>query len=262
MSPSLVVVGGGRMGTALVGGLLRAGHPPETIVVVEMDADQRSALTRALPGVAVSLHVVHGDGAVLAVKPAHAETACRQLADTGPGRVLSIMAGVTLTRLSQWLGPDATVLRAMPNTPALIGCGMAAVSGGANATEADLVWAEGILEAVGQVVRVDEPALDAVTAVSGSGPAYVFLVAEALIAAAVAAGLEPGVSRSLVLSTLSGSARLLIESGEDPEVLRAQVTSPGGTTEAAVAVLEGEDLRGAFARAVAAAARRSEELGS
>ncbi len=124
-----------------------------------------------------------------------------------------------------------------------------------------MAWAEEILGAVGQVVRVPEAALDAVTAVSGSGPAYIFLVAEALIEAGVAAGLDSVTSRRLALTTIAGSARLLVESGDDPAVLRAQVTSPGGTTEAALAVLEDHGLRRAFAKAVAAAARRSEELG-
>ncbi len=252
------------MGSALVGGLLRAGRGADTMVIVEVDESRRDALAASLPGVATSARVVAADAAVVAVKPAQGEEACRALADAAggaPDRVLSIMAGVPLAQLSRWLTSPVAVIRAMPNTPALIGAGMAAISAGASAGEADMAWAEEILGAVGEVVRVPEAALDAVTAVSGSGPAYIFLVAEALIAAGVAAGLDPATSRRLALATIAGSARLLVETGDDPAALRAQVTSPGGTTEAALAVLEDHGLRRAFAEAVAAAARRSEELG-
>jgi len=149
----------------------------------------------------------------------------------------------------------------MPNTPALVGEGASAVAPGGAASEADLEWAEGILGAVGMVVRVPENQLDAVTGLSGSGPAYVFLVAEALIEAGVASGLPRDVSTSLVTQTLLGSARLLAESGQGPEALRAGVTSPGGTTAAGLAALEVRATRAAFLEAVLAATERSRELG-
>ena len=159
------------------------------------------------------------------------------------------------------LARSIPVVRAMPNTPALIGAGAAAIAGGTSAGEDDLVWAEDILGAVGQVVRVPEKLLDAVTGLSGSGPAYVFLVAEALIDAGVLVGLPRDVSTTLAVQTLLGSARLLAESGDTPEVLRAAVTSPGGTTAAGLRVLESAGLRSAILEAVAAAADRSRELG-
>ena len=152
---------------------------------------------------------------MLAVKPGDVETACRALADTGSRvPVLSIAAGITLRRLEACLAPGTPVVRAMPNTPALIGAGAAAVAAGRAADESDLAWAEEILGAVGRVVRVDEALLDAVTGLSGSGPAYVFLVAEALVDAGVLAGLPRPVATTLAVQTLLGSARLLDESPE------------------------------------------------
>jgi len=260
MRPRLVVVGGGRMGTALVGGLVTGGWDAGAVAVVEADAGRRSALAEILPGVTVTTTPVAADGAVVAVKPADAEVACRALAVTDPARVLSIMAGVRLAHLESWLGPTAAVVRAMPNTPALVGAAVSALAGGGRAGEADMGWAEEILGAVGTVVRLPEPALDAATGLSGSGPAYIFLVAEALIEAGVRAGLAPEVSRTLVLGTIAGAARLMLETGEEPVTLRAQVTSPGGTTEAGVARLEANGLRRAFDEAVRAATERSRAL--
>jgi pyrroline-5-carboxylate reductase len=150
----------------------------------------------------------------------------------------------------------------MPNTPALVGAGASAIAGGSSAGEADLDWAEAILGAVGVVVRVDEDHLDAVTGLSGSGPAYVFLVTESLIEAGVLAGLPRPVAELLARHTLMGSARLLLESGDDEAALRAAVTSPGGTTAAGLRVLEREGVRSALLDAVDAATRRSRELGS
>lgn len=248
------------MGEALVRGLTRAGWMAESIAVVEVDDARRAELAGKLPGVALAASPVAADGAVLAVKPAGAAEACRALAPCGVSRWLSIMAGVTLRRLESWAPPGTAVIRAMPNTAALVGAGMAAVSAGTGADEADVVWAEEVLGAVGQVLRLPEAALDAVTGVSGSGPAYVFLVTEALAEAGVAAGLDPAVSRRLAIETVVGAGRLLAEPGAAPEVLRAQVTSPGGTTEAALAVLEASGLRQAFAQAVATAAQRSAEM--
>jgi pyrroline-5-carboxylate reductase len=175
--------------------------------------------------------------------------------------VLSIAAGVPLARLEADLGEGVPVVRAMPNTPALVGRGAAAIAAGRSADGQDLAWAEGILSAVGTVVRVAEPLLDAVTGLSGSGPAYLFLVAEALTEAGVHAGLPRDTSAVLVVQTLVGSAHLLAETGEGPEALRAAVTSPGGTTAAGLRALEERAVRGAFLAAVEAATRRSRELG-
>jgi pyrroline-5-carboxylate reductase len=159
------------------------------------------------------------------------------------------------------LGDGIAVVRAMPNTPALVGAGAAAIAGGTTASPDDLDWAEELLRAVGTVVRVPEHLLDAVTGLSGSGPAYVFLVAEALIEGGVLAGLPRDVSVELATHTLFGAAKLLAESGSTPEVLRAQVTSPGGTTAAGLRALEAAGVRSALLEAVAAATQRSRELG-
>lgn len=266
--PRLAVVGGGKMGAALVSGLLAAGWAEaDELLVVEPVAARRDELATSFAGLVVSEAVGPADGAVLAVKPGDVEAACRAIAGAGPdgtpgvGRVLSIAAGVPLAKLESWLPAGTAVVRAMPNTPALVGCGAAAIAAGSAADDDAMAWAEEVLTAVGTVERVGEALLDAVTGLSGSGPAYVFLVAEALIDAGVAAGLPRTVSESLTVQTLLGSARLLAESGEKPESLRAAVTSPGGTTAAGLRALEARAVRAAFFEAVAAATERSRALG-
>jgi len=262
MAPKLLVVGGGKMGTALVTGLLAAGWASAADVAVsDPDPERRRLLSEALPDLQVVDAPVPADDALLAVKPDVAEPVLRTLGASGISRVLSIVAGLSTTRLEAALGAGGVVVRAMPNTPALIGAGVAAMSGGSAATSADLDWAEGILSAVGIVVRLPERHLDAVTAVSGSGPAYVFLVAEAMVEAGVTAGLTREVSRTLVVGTILGSARMMAETGDEPGELRAAVTSPGGTTAAALRTLEFKAVRSAFIEAVAAAAERSRQLG-
>ena len=264
MATRLAIVGGGRMGEALVTGLLQAGWAAaDEMVVVEPVAARRDQLAERFPGLGLADAPVAAEGAVLAVKPADAEAACRALAGAGAGagRVLSIMAGVPTVRLEEWLGDGVPVVRAMPNTPALVGAGAAAIAAGTSAGDDDLDWADGILTAVGAVERVPEKLLDAVTGLSGSGPAYVFLVAEALIEAGVLNGLSRSAANVLVIQTLVGSARLLAESGDTPEGLRAAVTSPGGTTAAGLRVLESHGVRSAFLEAVTAATERSRELG-
>jgi len=259
--PKLTVVGGGRMGTALVGGLVASGWAhPEELCVVEPVAARRDELAALHPRVALSETAVASDGVVVAVKPADVAGACRAAAGAGLRRALSIAAGVALADLEAHLGA-VPVVRAMPNTPALVGAGVAAMAAGSTASEDDLVWAEGILASVGQVVRVPEHLLDAVTGLSGSGPAYVFLVAEALVEAGVLVGLPRDVSTRLAVGTLLGASRLLAETGEGPEALRAGVTSPGGTTAAGLRVLESRAVRSAFIEAVAAATRRSRDMG-
>ena len=258
----LQVIGGGRMGEALVGGLVRAGtvSPGEVLIVEPVEA-RRDALAGLLPDVGLSTEPAEALGTVIAVKPGDVPAACRAAAAAGSGRVLSIAAGVTTAALEAELAPGTPVVRAMPNTPALVGQGAAAIAPGSAATDDDLEWAESLLGAVGTVVRVKEAQLDAVTGLSGSGPAYVFLVAEALIDAGVLAGLPRDVSHALAVQTLLGASTLLTE-GDSPEALRAAVTSPGGTTAAGLRVLEQRGLRAALLDAVAAATDRSKQLGS
>lgn len=256
----LVIVGGGRMGAALLGGLVAARWAaPSDLAIVEPVAARRDELTAQFAEVTVTTETPESDGAVIAVKPADVEAACRSTRST---KVLSIAAGVTIGALESWLPAGTAVVRAMPNTPALLGAGAAAIAGGAAAGDEHMAWAEEILQAVGAVVRLPEKLLDAVTGLSGSGPAYVFLVAEALIDAGVLVGLPRDVSEKLAIQTLVGAARMLAESGDSPEALRAGVTSPGGTTAAALRVLEERAVRSAFLDAVAAATARSRELGS
>lgn len=266
MPVSLLVVGGGRMGEALVTGLVRRGPwVPADLAVVDPDPVRRDALASAHEGLAVvdapSLELaVAAGGAVLAVKPEAAEPACRHLGAAGITRVLSVVAGMPTARLEAALPTGAVVVRAMPNTPALVGAGVTAMSGGSRATSADLDWAESLLAAVGTVVRLPERHLDAVTGLSGSGPAYLFVVAEALIEAGVLAGLSREVSRTLVVETLRGAGNLLAETGETPEALRAAVTSPGGTTAAGLRALEARAVRSAFLEAVLTATERSRNI--
>jgi pyrroline-5-carboxylate reductase len=258
----LAVVGGGRMGEALVTGLLSAGWDAPDISVVEVSPERRAALGEVLLGVPAVAEAGPADGAVVAVKPADVEDACRALAAVGVGRVLSIAAGVPTSRLEGALGEGAAVVRAMPNTPALVAAGVSAIAGGRHASDEDLSWASDILGAVGEVVTVPEKLLDAVTGLSGSGPAYVFLVVEAMVEAGVLAGLPRDVAETLAIGTVAGSARLLTETGDSPAALRAAVTSPGGTTAAGLRELERAGVRAAFLDAVVAATERSKELGT
>lgn len=253
------------MGSALVAGWLSAGRSPASILIVEPGAEARAALeaqgvcTQAAPGPELAA----AETLVIAVKPALVEEA---LASAQPylrpdALVVSIAAGVTLARLEAVV-PDHPVVRAMPNTPALVGMAATAIAGGANVTAGDLARAEDLLGAVGLVVRVEEPDLEVVTGVSGSGPAYVFALAEAMIAAGVRNGLTPDLSAVLVARTLRGAAEMLERTGETPEALRAAVTSPNGTTAAAIAVLEDRAFHDAVIDAIARAIERSRELGT
>jgi pyrroline-5-carboxylate reductase len=257
----LLIVGGGRMGEALLGGIVAAGTAASELAVVEVSAARREALVAAHPGVTVVAEPVAADAAVLAVKPGYVGETARAVADVGCARVLSVAAGITTAAIEAAIGRPLPVVRAMPNTPALIGAGAAAISPGAHAGEEDLAWAEAILGAVGVVVRVPEASLDAVTGLSGSGPAYVFLVAEAMADAGVLAGLPRDIAETLAFQTLLGSARLLVEGDDGPATLKAAVTSPGGTTAAGLRELERHAVRAAFLDAVTAAADRARELG-
>jgi pyrroline-5-carboxylate reductase len=256
----LAVVGGGNMGAALIGGLLAAGWQAADLAVVEVAAERRDALRTMFPGVEVSDTVPPAEGAVIAVKPNDAATAATAATAAGARRILSIAAGVSVDALQKACGADLAVVRSIPNTPALLGKGAAAMCAGEFADDDDLDWAESVLGAVGTVVRVPEKLLDAVTGLTGSGPAYLFLMAEALIDAGVLAGLTRPVADALVRQLFVGSAAMLAE-GADPVSLRAMVTSPGGTTAAGVRVLEEQGVRSAFLEAVMAATARSQELG-
>jgi pyrroline-5-carboxylate reductase len=259
---ALLIVGGGSMGEALLAGLLAAGRAADELVVAEVSGSRREALAGAHPGVTVVETPVAVASAVLAVKPGDVAAAAVAVADNGTERVLSIAAGVTTQAIERAVKGRLRVVRAMPNTPALVGAGAAAICPGSAAGEQDMAWAEEILGAVGVVVRVAEQQLDAVTGLSGSGPAYVFLVAEAMAEAGVLGGLPRDVAETLAFQTLLGSARLLMDRDAGPAALRAAVTSPGGTTAAGLRELERHGLRAAFLDAVTAATQRSRELGS
>jgi pyrroline-5-carboxylate reductase len=260
MAHELVIVGGGNMGAALLGGLLSSGTiAAGDVAVVEVNGERREVLSDQFPGVTVVDHLPACAAAVLAVKPPDIAEVARSASAAGARRLLSIAAGVTLGTIEAAAGRVA-VLRAMPNTPALVGQGMSAVAAGSFAGDDDLAWAERILSGVGSVVRVDEHQLDAVTGLTGSGPAYVFLVAEALVEAGVAVGLPAGDVEAMVAQLLVGSSALLAERG-DAAGLRAMVTSPNGTTAAGIAVLEQHGVKQALIAAVEAATERSRELG-
>jgi pyrroline-5-carboxylate reductase len=263
MTPRLQIIGGGKMGEALLAGLVSRGWAPlGELAVVEKLPERADALRAAHPGLTVTAEPAAADGHVVAVKPGDVAAACRALAGTGArSPVLSIAAGVTLARLEEALPSGTPVVRAMPNTPALVGAGVAAIAPGGAASEGDLAWAESILGAVGAVVRLDESLLDAVTGLSGSGPAYVFLVVEALVEGGVLAGLPRPVAATLAAQTVLGAARLLDQSDEGPEALRAAVTSPAGTTAAGLRALEQGGVRSALLEAVMAATERSRQLG-
>lgn len=261
----VTIIGGGNMAAAIAGGLIASGMPPTAIEVVEIDADARTRLAASL-GVQVradlqeaSLHAL----IVLAVKPQSLPHVAAALAPRLSRQlVLSIAAGVRVADLSRWLGGYDQIVRAMPNTPALVGAGMTGLYAPVGVDQDARSAAEAVMRAVGSVVWVtDETLLDVITAVSGSGPAYVFYLIESLEAAAIAEGLTPAAARQLALQTFFGAAKLALESGEEPALLRARVTSKGGTTERGIAALEKASTKSAIAQAVAAAKQRSITLG-
>ena len=259
---AITFVGGGNMGAALVEGLIRSGESPSAITIVESSADRRAVLAQTFPGVTLTENIGPCTAGVVAVKPAGAADVCRELGRAGATRVLSIAAGVSVETLQNAAGSSTAVVRAMPNTPALVGEGAAGMCASSQCSPADLEWAKAVLGAVGVVVEVPESLIDAVTAISGSGPAYLFLVAEAMIDAGVAQGLPRDIADALVRQLLVGSGRLLQQTGEAPEALRAKVTSPNGVTAAAIEALERAGLRSAITQTVEAAVRRSREMGN
>jgi pyrroline-5-carboxylate reductase len=257
---TLQLIGGGRMGQALLQGLIDAHWAdPGELIVVEVADGQRAALADRFPGVAVRPDPEPELDTLVAVKPHLVIDVCRTL--VRPSRVLSVAAGITIAAMESVLPPGTPVVRAMPNTPALVGQGAAGLAGGQGAGDDDVAWAAGILGSVGEAVTVSEALLDAVTGLSGSGPAYVFLLAEAMTDAGVAMGLTRDVAGLLARQTIAGAGRMLTADGADPVDLRAGVTTPAGTTAAGLAALEERGLRAAMAAAVRAATERSIELG-
>ncbi len=263
---TIAILGAGVMGETLLSGLLRAGRRADEIVLTER-REERAAELRERYGVDVlgnAEAAAKAETLVLVVKPQDMDSLLAEIAPaTGPGTlVVSLAAGITTGFLEQRLSTGVPVVRVMPNTPALVDEGMAAISPGSHCDEAHLGVAEELLRATGKVVRVPEKQQDAVTAISGSGPAYVFFVVEAMIEAGVHLGLPRSTATELVVQTLVGSAKLLRETQEHPVVLRERVTSPGGTTAAALRELEDHKVRAAFLSAMEAARDRSRDLAS
>ena len=263
----MLFIGGGNMAGALVGGLISRGTAPADITVVDPSESQRESLVSRF-GVevreAVDPTLIEGSALiVLAVKPQQMRAAVASLQPSVSGQlIISVAAGIRASDLSRWLAGHRRIVRAMPNTPALIGQGVTGLAAPVDLASGDRALAERILGTVGATVWVDdERRLDAVTAVSGSGPAYVFLFIEALEAAALRLGLGAHQARALAIGTVSGAAQLAAQSAEPPATLRERVTSKGGTTAVALAEFEAAGLRELVARAVAAAERRSIELG-
>lgn len=258
----LVIIGGGNMGTALVQGVLRSGHEPTTITIVEVNQERRRELSRMFAKVVVVDSIPNCRDVVVAVKPHDAAQVCADAAARGAKRLISIAAGVRIATLQKASGDTVRVVRAMPNTAALVGLAATAMAVAPSCDGADRAWARGLLEAIGMVVELDESRLDAFTGLVGSGPAYVFYLAEALREAAVAQGFDAETSATLVAQVLAGSAALLQREPHGAEQLRQRVTSPNGTTAAGVAALDVGRVREAVVAAVRAATLRSKELGN
>ncbi len=258
-------VGGGNMAVALIGGMLKRGYAASDIIVAEPVDAQRARLVQEF-GVAVeesAAETLRADVVVLAVKPQVLRQVVTDWPKLAPRTcVLSIAAGVRARDISRWLQCHGSVVRAMPNTPALVGAGITGLFAMPGVDPAQRGAVEAILAAVGTVVWVgEEGQIDAVTAISGSGPAYVFLLIEALEAAARDLGLDATTARKLALHTFSGAAELALQDGSEPAELRARVTSKGGTTERGIAALEDHGVRQAIAAAARAASDRARELG-
>jgi len=259
-------IGAGKMATALACGVVKSGAwPADRVLATDISADSLKNFV-AKAGAAASLTAVDlvekCAVIVLAVKPGHVAQALAPLSRLATPRLLiSIAAGVTLARLESLVPAAVRVIRVMPNTPALVGAGASAYSLGARATEQDALIAQRILGSVGLAVQVAEAQLDAVTGLSGSGPAYLCVVIEALADGGVAAGLPRPLALQLAAQTVLGSGRLVVESGEHPARLKDDVASPAGTTVEGLKILEARGVRSAFIEAVGAATRRSRELG-
>ena len=263
---TVAILGAGVMGETVVSGLVRAGRPPGELMISER-RPERAAELRERYGVDVVTNVeaaAKADTLMLVVKPQDMPDVLDEIAPSvRPGQlVISLAAGITTETIESRLPEGVAVVRVMPNTPALVDEGMAAISRGTHCDEVHLVEAEELLRSTGKVIRVPEKQQDAVTAISGSGPAYLFFVVEAMIEAGVHLGLPRSTATELVIQTMVGSAKLLRETGEHPTVLRERVTSPGGTTAAAVRELENHKVRAAFMVALESARNRSRALAS
>lgn len=260
-------IGGGNMASSLIGGLLADGVPAGRLQVSDRDDGRREQLRENF-GIEVrednEALVGSSDVVVLAVKPQSLRAVCEAIAPAVARRkplMVSVAAGVRSGAITDWLGGRAAVVRAMPNTPALVQSGATALFANTAVTSTQREMAEGILRAAGLTLWLeDETLMDTVTALSGSGPAYFFLVMEMLEKAGTELGLPAETARLLTLQTAYGAAKMAFESSDDPATLRARVTSPGGTTERAIGVLHDGDVEALFARAVAAARERSQEL--
>ncbi len=263
---TVAILGGGKIGEALLSGLLRGEYRSADLVISEKYAGRAEYLAATF-GVQVldpAVAVRRAEVVVVAVKPQDIDALLAEISPAiGPGHVIvSVAAGVTTAHLERHLPDGVAVVRCMPNTPALVDEAMTAVCGGAHARAEHLEIAEALLSAVGKVVRVPESQLDAVTALSGSGPAYFFFLVEAMIDAGILLGLPRTLAADLIVQTAIGSAVMLRDSGEHPVQLREAVTSPAGTTISAIRELEVHGVRAAILAAVEAAALRSAELGS
>ena len=262
----IAFIGGGNMARSLIGGLIARGAWPSAIRVSEPSEGARAGLAAdfGVAAFADNREAVRGaELAVFAVKPQVMKPVCEALVTTFPENAvaLSIAAGITSAQIDQWLGGGRAVVRTMPNTPALLGAGATGLFANARTDAGQRALAQATMDAVGVTAWIDDETLmDTVTAVSGSGPAYFFLLAEALQAAAIAQGLPPDAARALVVQTCAGAGRMLAESGEDAATLRQRVTSPGGTTQAALESFAASDFAGIVANAVAAATQRGAEL--
>jgi pyrroline-5-carboxylate reductase len=261
----ILFIGGGNMATALIGGLLQQGFKPGDLRVVDVSEEARQRLQQqfgvnAIPGFDDG---IAEDAVLLAVKPQQMRAVAKDLSAHLRGQlVISIAAGIRTADLARWLGGHDRIVRVMPNTPALIRSGVSALFAAAAVKQADRDMAQITLAAVGGVVWVrNESDMDVVTAISGSGPAYIFYFIEALEQAAVELGLNDGQAHELAVQTFVGAAKLAAGSDEPAAVLRARVTSKAGTTEAAVNAMEANDVKRKIVEAVRAAARRSRELG-
>lgn len=264
----LIVIGGGNMARAILGGAIaKKVLSPGELIVIEPDAHRLQFFQdqgiQGFTSIGSIRDRLTPDAAVLlAVKPQVLGVVAESIAPARfGGLVISILAGMGSERVRAAMGGECRVVRVMPNTPALIGVGVAGICVGAGAGPADVEAAERLFGSVGRVVRVREADMNAVTAVSGSGPAYVFLLAQAMIEGGLAAGLDAQTSRTLTIQTIRGAAEMLIETTDTPEVLRKGVTSPGGTTQAAIEVMESASFRQTVVRAVLAARDRGAELG-
>lgn len=264
-SGTVAIFGAGVMGETLLSGLLRAGREAERLVITERRPERIEELHEHYPGVRILDNVDAAELAqvlVLVVKPQDMPGLLNEISyHVRPGDlVVSLAAGITTSFLEERLPQGSSVVRVMPNTPALVDQGMAALSRGQHCTPEHMDEAMDLLRSCGRAIEVPEHYQDAVTAISGSGPAYVFYVVEAMIEAGVVLGLPRATATELVIQTLFGAATMIRETGQHPTVLREQVTSPGGTTAAALRQLDDHKVRAAFITAMEAAAARSAQL--